>query len=147
MRSQTAIQQAEVFPPHIENAAACGRIVVVCEHASNTIPQRWGDMGLSAEQRLAHIAWDPGALGLARALAQRMDGLLVAAQVSRLIYDCNRPPHSAGAMAARSERHEILATARCRRQSGCSGSKRSISPFTTVCARRSCAGFAWSKPR
>ena len=85
MLPATAPQQAELFPPHIENAAARGRIVVVCEHASNTIPQRWGDMGLSSEQRLAHIAWDPGAVGLARGLAQRLDAVLVHAPVSRLV--------------------------------------------------------------
>ena len=107
MLSATAPQQAELFPPHIENAAARGRIVVVCEHASNTIPQRWGDMGLSAEQRLAHIAWDPGAVGLARGLAQRLDAVLVHAPVSRLVYDCNRAPDMPGAMPLRSEVHEI----------------------------------------
>ncbi len=63
--------------------------------------------GLSAEARAAHIAWDPGALALARGLAQRLDAALVAARISRLIYDLNRPPEAEGAMRARSELWDI----------------------------------------
>lgn len=103
----TQHQSAEVFPPVIENAGGAGRIILVCEHASNHIPPRWGDLGLTEEQRRAHIAWDPGALGLARGLSQRLDAVLIHAGVSRLVYDCNRGPDMAGAMPARSEIHDI----------------------------------------
>lgn len=102
-----AQSDAAVFPPVIENAAAGGRAVIVCEHASNHFPARWGDLGLTPDQARAHIAWDPGALGLARGLARRLDGVLVHAPVSRLVYDCNRAPDMAGAMPARSELHDI----------------------------------------
>lgn len=95
------------FAPVIENAAARGPIILVCEHASNTIPDRWGDLGLTADQRRAHIAWDPGALGLARGLSQRLDAALIHAPVSRLVYDCNRAPDMPGAMPLRSEVHDI----------------------------------------
>ena len=100
-------QNATGFLPVIENASAQGRIVLVCEHASNHIPARWGDLGLTPDQRRAHIAWDPGALGLARGLARHLDAVLVHAPVSRLVYDCNRAPDMAGAMPARSEVHDI----------------------------------------
>ena len=53
------------FPARIENPEAGGRMVLVCEHASNEFPAPWGDLGLTAAQQRAHIAWDPGALGLA----------------------------------------------------------------------------------
>ena len=95
------------FPAVIEGADAPGRIVLVCEHASNHIPAAWGDLGLTQAQRQAHIAWDPGALGLARGLAHRLDAALVHAPVSRLVYDCNRAPDMPGAMPARSEVHDI----------------------------------------
>lgn len=91
----------------IEGAARRGPFVLVCEHASNAMGTLWGDLGLSAEQRAAHIAWDPGALGLARGLAERLDAPLVRATTSRLVYDLNRPPHSKGACPARSEVHDI----------------------------------------
>lgn len=93
--------------PTVENSAARGRIILVCEHASNHIPAEWGNLGLTADQRRAHIAWDPGALGLARGLMRRLDAVLIHAPVSRLVYDCNRAPDMAGAMPARSEVHDI----------------------------------------
>jgi predicted N-formylglutamate amidohydrolase len=95
------------FAPLIEGADAPGRVVVVCEHASNHIPSAWGDLGLTEDQRRAHIAWDPGALGLARGLAQRLQAALIHASVSRLVYDCNRAPDMPGAMPVRSEIHDI----------------------------------------
>ncbi len=107
MRAKTMPVTADRYPAVIENEAALGRFVLVCEHASNVIPTRWGDMGLSDDQRAAHIAWDPGALGVARGLAARLDGALIHAPVSRLIYDCNRAPDMPGAMPVRSEVHEI----------------------------------------
>ncbi|SNS30077.1 Predicted N-formylglutamate amidohydrolase [[Luteovulum] sphaeroides subsp. megalophilum] len=95
------------YPAILENASARSRFLLVCEHASHAIPGRWGDLGLPEELRQAHIAWDPGALGLSRGLARRLDAGLVHAPVSRLVYDCNRAPDQPGAMAERSEMHEI----------------------------------------
>lgn len=95
------------FPAVVENATGRSRVVLVCEHSANIFPAPWGDLGLTPEQRSAHIAWDPGALGLARGLSQRLDAVLVHAPVSRLIYDCNRAPDMPGAMPARSEIHDI----------------------------------------
>lgn len=95
------------FAPTIENASAAGPVILVCEHASSALPLPWGDLGLSPEQGRAHIAWDPGALEVARGLMRRLDAVLIHAPVSRLIYDCNRAPDMAGAMPARSEIHDI----------------------------------------
>lgn len=92
----------------IENGDATGAVVLVCEHASNAFPPPWDDgLGLSTDQRAAHIAWDPGALAVARGLARELDATLIHAQASRLIYDLNRPPHASGAMPGRSEIHDI----------------------------------------
>lgn len=91
----------------IEGRDAPGRVMLVCEHASNDFPSPWGGLGLSEGQKQAHIAWDPGALSLARELAQMLDAPLVYGTVSRLIYDLNRPPHSPEAMPERSELHDI----------------------------------------
>ena len=97
----------EPFVPVIERADATGRFIFVCEHASNHIPSAYGTLGLDEDQRRAHIAWDPGALGVARRLADLLSGVLIHAPVSRLIYDCNRAPDMAGAMPTRSELHDI----------------------------------------
>lgn len=107
MRAQNGTTAPGRFLPVIENAEGKSPVVLVCEHASNALPHPWGDLGLSAAQTHAHIAWDPGALGLARGLATRLGASLIHAPVSRLIYDCNRGPDRPGAMPARSEVHDI----------------------------------------
>lgn len=74
----------------VSNARGQSPFVVVCDHASNRIPARYGDLGLTPSQRLTHIAWDPGALAVSRALSDLLDAPLVQSTVSRLIIDCNR---------------------------------------------------------
>jgi predicted N-formylglutamate amidohydrolase len=98
---------AGAFPAVIENETGESPVVLVCEHASNAHPAPWGDLGLDPSVWTAHVAWDPGALGVARALSRRMNAALVHAPVSRLIYDCNRAPDMPGAMPARSEVYDI----------------------------------------
>jgi predicted N-formylglutamate amidohydrolase len=107
MRADSAITEPGPFAAVVENEGGQSPILLLCEHASNALPAPWHNLGLSADQTRAHIAWDPGALGLARGLSQRLDATLIHAPVSRLIYDCNRAPDMAGAMPARSEVHDI----------------------------------------
>ncbi len=82
-------------------------LVFVCEHASNHIPASLNGLGLSQADRVSHAAWDPGALAVTQGLARHMGGVVVAADVSRLVYDCNRPPEAPDAMPARSELIEV----------------------------------------
>ena len=96
-----------IRPVETLNAAGRGPVVLVCEHASNHIPAPFGDLGLQAAELDSHIAWDPGALGVAKAMSAALDAPLVAGRLSRLLYDCNRPPASPDAMPARSEIHDI----------------------------------------
>ncbi|MTH77158.1 N-formylglutamate amidohydrolase [Paracoccus aestuariivivens] len=91
----------------IDNPEGLGPAVVVCEHASNHFPPPWDKPGLSDAQLVSHIAWDPGALEVARGLARALHAPLVHAKASRLIFDLNRPPHSPAAMTERSEAHAI----------------------------------------
>lgn len=82
-------------------------ILILCEHASNRVPDPLQDLGLSAEALESHVAWDPGALGVARALRGHLSAVLIAGTVSRLVYDCNRPPEAESAIPARSEIYDI----------------------------------------
>ncbi len=107
MAARPAASQPATFAPVVENPGAAGRFVIVCEHAAAEFPAPWGDLGLNDAQRHAHIAWDPGALGVARGLARRLESVLIHAPVSRLIYDCNRAPDMPGAMPVKSEIHDI----------------------------------------
>ncbi|MEJ8473662.1 N-formylglutamate amidohydrolase [Roseibium algae] len=77
-------------PVTILNKDGTSPFVLVCEHASNFRPAAYGDLGLKASDLEAHIAWDPGALGVSTELSKLLDAPLVHSNVSRLIIDCNR---------------------------------------------------------
>jgi predicted N-formylglutamate amidohydrolase len=94
-------------PVVIVNEAGRSAILLVVEHAGRRIPKALGTLGLPASELDRHIAWDIGADGLARLLSQRLDAPLVLQRYSRLVYDCNRPPESPGAMPAISETTRI----------------------------------------
>lgn len=91
----------------ITNRQGAGPYVIVCEHASNYIPAKFGTLGLSGSDRVRHIAWDPGALPVARLLADALDGTLVESCVSRLLIDCNRPLDAPDLVPETSERTTI----------------------------------------
>lgn len=73
------------------NRSGRGAYVFVCDHASNFIPADMGTLGLDEADLQRHIAWDPGALPVARALSEALDAPLVHSCISRLVIDCNRP--------------------------------------------------------
>jgi len=64
--------------------------LLVCDHASNRMPDGYGTLGLPDAEMQNHTAWDPGALAVATRMAELMDAPLVASGVSRLVIDCNR---------------------------------------------------------
>ncbi len=100
----------QIFPPDVIRSDAPATdpgVVLICEHASAHFPKAFGSLGLSSSERLAHIAWDPGALGVAKELRRVLSGDLVAGTVSRLIYDCNRPPEAESAFPEHSEIFDI----------------------------------------
>ena len=91
----------------VENEMGKHAVLLVCEHASRTLPARYGDLGLNEDVLSSHIAWDPGALAVARLLSEKLDATLIFQRFSRLIYDCNRPPESPSAMPVTSEIYDI----------------------------------------
>ncbi|KXG86165.1 N-formylglutamate amidohydrolase [Agrobacterium bohemicum] len=97
----------EAAPVVVENPLGKGRVLLVCEHASHTLPASFGTLGLSDDVLESHIAWDPGALAVARLLSASLDATVIYQNYSRLIYDCNRPPESPSAMPATSEIYDI----------------------------------------
>ncbi len=98
---------AEESAVEVINPTGRGGVLLICEHASSEIPARYGDLGLRPEWRQSHAAWDPGALALSKALSAALDAPIVASRVSRLVYDCNRPPEAESAMPVRSEIVEV----------------------------------------
>ncbi|MEM8630478.1 MAG: N-formylglutamate amidohydrolase [Pseudomonadota bacterium] len=66
--------------------------VLTCDHASNAVPE-WvdgGDLGLPPEDMSRHIAYDLGAAGVTRALADLLGAPAILSRFSRLVIDPNR---------------------------------------------------------
>ncbi len=84
-----------------------GPIILVCEHASNAMPPEFRNLGLDRNALESHIAWDPGALSVARQLSASFDAPLIAPDASRLLYDCNRPATAVDAMPEKSENSPV----------------------------------------
>ncbi|MEX0606247.1 MAG: N-formylglutamate amidohydrolase [Marinobacter sp.] len=104
---EVPIPQERSEPARLINSQGSSPFLLVCEHASCFIPPEFESLGLPPELRTAHIAWDPGALAVAQRLSRTLDARLVAATVSRLVYDCNRPPTAQDAMPRKSEVYDI----------------------------------------
>ena len=90
-------------PVTVLNAEGASPFVLLCEHASNHIPSRYGALGVAEAELVRHIAWDIGAADLARRLSALLDAPLFLAGASRLLIDLNRPPGVPGSMPERSE--------------------------------------------
>jgi len=89
------------------NSSGRGEFLLVCEHASRFIPPRFDNLGLERDVLHSHVAWDPGALGVAEEISTQLDAPLIAQRISRLVYDCNRPPDAESAMPAKSEIFDV----------------------------------------
>jgi predicted N-formylglutamate amidohydrolase len=87
-------------PVGVERPGADSPFLFVCDHAGAAIPRRLARLGLDDDALASHIAWDPGALDLARSLAEILDSTLIRQAYSRLVIDCNRhPDHPASILA------------------------------------------------
>ncbi|MGL6246670.1 N-formylglutamate amidohydrolase [Pseudomonas sp.] len=82
-------------------------LILVCEHASRFIPAGLNDLGLSHDAVREHIAWDIGALALARCLSETLGATLLAANYSRLLIDLNRPLDAPSSIPPQSEIYQI----------------------------------------
>ena len=79
-------------PPHpvetISGDPGCG-LLVICEHASNHVPDDI-ELGVAEAEYARHIAYDIGAAAVTRGLAERLNAPAVLTRFSRLIIDPNR---------------------------------------------------------
>ncbi|HEY0291677.1 MAG TPA: N-formylglutamate amidohydrolase [Hansschlegelia sp.] len=69
-----------------------GRLLLLCDHASNRVPEDLGSLGLPAAQFERHIAYDIGMRGVTLALARMLGAPAVLSRFSRLVIDPNRGP-------------------------------------------------------
>ena len=81
--------------------------VVTCEHASRAIPAELHDLGLPAGVLTSHRAWDPGASGVAKALAKALGVPLHLGRWSRLVVDLNRSHDHQNAIVRRVDGRDV----------------------------------------
>ena len=86
------LSHEEVLPlavERIEGTIELG-VLILCDHASNAIPEEYANLGLPAAELDRHIAYDIGAAAVTRALARRLDAPAILTRFSRLLIDPNR---------------------------------------------------------
>ncbi len=79
-------------PFFVHGAKRTARWLITCDHATNIVPPDVGNgqLGLPESDMSRHIAYDPGAYGVSRALGDLLDAPVVASNFSRLVIDPNR---------------------------------------------------------
>jgi predicted N-formylglutamate amidohydrolase len=100
--------EADEPPPVIaERLHGRSNFLIVVDHAGYAMPRRLDDLGLPQSDLRRHIAWDIGALAVARYVSAALDAPLIAQTYSRLVIDCNRNPAVATSIPTVSEWHAI----------------------------------------
>jgi len=72
------------------NSGSAAPVLLVCDHASNLIPERLNNLGLDAHALSRHIAYDKGSAELTETLSAQLGYASVLCNFSRLVIDCNR---------------------------------------------------------
>lgn len=98
--------------PERYRPAGRGPILLLCDHASNFIPQAFDSLGLDRETLDSHIAWDSGAAGVTRKISGLLDCPALLATASRLLIDCNRDPADGDSIVEMGEQGPVPGNAR-----------------------------------
>lgn len=107
MPSLSLLGPRDPAPFSVHRLAGRSPFLLTCDHAGRAVPAALGDLGVPAPEWNRHIAWDIGAAGLARAMAEALDAWLICQTYSRLVIDCNRPLDAPGSIVTTSERTEV----------------------------------------
>ncbi len=73
-------------------------IFLTCDHASNLVPEKLKNLGIPSSILNSHRGWDIGALDISLYISKNLHAPLCYTNYSRLVIDCNRPPHVADAI-------------------------------------------------
>jgi predicted N-formylglutamate amidohydrolase len=96
--SPSLLGELDPSPTQVVRESGQANILLIGDHAGNTIPSSLGDLGLSAAERSRHIAWDIGVRALGEHLSAALDATFIHQAFSRLVIDCNRDPRSEGSI-------------------------------------------------
>lgn len=75
----------EILPGRLDTG-----LLIICDHAVNSLPIGYDTLGLPAEEFQRHIAYDIGAFEVAKRLSDMLSAPAIAARFSRLLVDVNR---------------------------------------------------------
>jgi predicted N-formylglutamate amidohydrolase len=100
---KTLLTPGEPEPVTVYNSGAPSPLLLVADHAGNTIPRALDRLGIAEAECERHIAWDIGIAGVGQTLADALRAMLIQQNYSRLVIDCNRPPGSPASIAEISE--------------------------------------------
>jgi predicted N-formylglutamate amidohydrolase len=84
----------EPAPIAVHNENGLSPLLIVVDHAGNSLPRALDRLGVPENELARHIAWDIGIAEVSRFLADALDATLVQQNYSRLVIDCNRAPGS-----------------------------------------------------
>lgn len=84
------ISASEAASHRVLAGRADAGLIVICDHAENTLPNEYGSLGLPESELRRHIAYDIGAKGVVERLAKLLDVPAVLSRFSRLLIDPNR---------------------------------------------------------
>jgi predicted N-formylglutamate amidohydrolase len=84
------LQASDPQPVGQERLGGNSRFLLIADHAGNAVPQRLGDLGISATELNRHIGIDIGIHGVSQRLSGLLDAPYVFQRYSRLVIDCNR---------------------------------------------------------
>ncbi len=80
----------EPGPYELLNPKGTAKCLLICDHASNRVPTKLDNLGLSDEALQMHMAWDIGAGHIIRRLSEILDAPAILGTYSRLVIDLNR---------------------------------------------------------
>jgi predicted N-formylglutamate amidohydrolase len=86
--TRAASPSSEAF--ELVNPGGDHSIILICDHASNAVPEEYGTLGLARGEFARHIAYDIGAADVTRALSAALNAPAVLSRFSRLVIDANR---------------------------------------------------------
>jgi len=85
-------------PFSVINEKGKAPLLLLCDHASKTVPKALNGLGVPESELSRHIGWDIGGLDAAMELSKALDAPLIASGYSRLVIDCNRWPGGEGSI-------------------------------------------------
>lgn len=107
MPSSRLLGPADPAPFSVHRTDGASPFLLTCDHAGRAVPAALGDLGVPAPEWDRHIAWDIGAAGMARVMAETLEAWLICQTYSRLVIDCNRPLDAPGSIVTVSERTAV----------------------------------------